>query len=107
MPFLNDLAALGNNRNVGVLSCLGKGALRFGELLGHNFAAGEGQLNESLRELDRAGLVERRVDPGPPLRVLYALTPAGAELAPTLESLAAWVAGAHADAANQHRKTMP
>lgn len=94
MPFLNELDKLAKNPNVNVLSCLNKGALRFTELLGQNFVADESTLNESLRELDRAGLVKRHVDPGPPLRVLYVLTAPGARLAPTLESLAVWVEGA-------------
>ncbi len=47
-------------------------------------------LSEVLRELSAEGVVERRVDPGPPFRVVYELTPAGRDLAPTLASLAAW-----------------
>jgi ribonuclease HI len=44
---------------------------------------------ERLRELQDAGLVERRVDPGPPISSRYLLTAQGEELVPHLERL--WV----------------
>jgi DNA-binding HxlR family transcriptional regulator len=40
---------------------------------------------ERLRELQDAGLVERRVDPGPPTTITYAITARGEELTPHLE----------------------
>ncbi len=90
MSFLHDLSTLGSNPNVRVLKMLRAGSLGFSDLLGDSVAT-ESALSEHLRELDRAGLVVRRVEPGPPLRVLYELTPAGARLAPTLEALATWL----------------
>jgi DNA-binding HxlR family transcriptional regulator len=44
---------------------------------------------ERLRELQDAGLVERRVDPGPPIASMYSITAQGEELIPHLERL--WV----------------
>jgi DNA-binding HxlR family transcriptional regulator len=44
-----------------------------------------------LRELDAEQYVVRRVDPGPPLRVLYELTERGASIAPALGTIAVWV----------------
>jgi DNA-binding HxlR family transcriptional regulator len=87
---MNELATLGNNPNVRVLGRLHDGALRFSELLDNDSPAAESALNDSLQDLDRAGLVVRHVDSGPPLRVLYSLTNAGAQLTPALESLAEW-----------------
>ncbi len=81
-----------------ILSRLHGGQLRFNDMLASLPAVGEDGINNSLRELDHAGLVIRRVESGPPLRVLYALTAAGERLAPALESLAAW-----AEEAGQHR----
>ena len=52
----------------------------------------EETVSTALRELDGDGLVVRRVDSGPPLRVLYGLTPRGSELAPSLHVLSAWAA---------------
>lgn len=45
---------------------------------------------DRLAELQAAGVVERRVDPGPPLGSSYALTPDGEALRPTLEPLFTW-----------------
>jgi DNA-binding HxlR family transcriptional regulator len=50
----------------------------------------ERMLSDRLAELGAAGLVVREVDEGPPLRVTYRLTEAGAALGPALEELAQW-----------------
>jgi DNA-binding HxlR family transcriptional regulator len=47
-------------------------------------------LSERLKELEQRGIAERRVDPGPPARVHYALTDMGASLQPALTELKAW-----------------
>jgi DNA-binding HxlR family transcriptional regulator len=44
---------------------------------------------ERLRVLQHAGLVERRVDPGPPITSMYSITTRGEQLVPHLEHL--WV----------------
>lgn len=50
----------------------------------------ERMLSDRLAELGAAGLVVREVDEGPPLRVSYRLTEAGAALEPALRELAQW-----------------
>ncbi|MET9295034.1 helix-turn-helix domain-containing protein [Streptomyces sp. NPDC003077] len=50
----------------------------------------ERMLSDRLAELGAAGLVLRQVDEGPPLRVSYRLTEAGAALEPALRELAEW-----------------
>lgn len=50
----------------------------------------ERMLSDRLAELGAAGLVLREVDEGPPLRVSYRLTEAGAALDPALRELSAW-----------------
>jgi DNA-binding HxlR family transcriptional regulator len=50
----------------------------------------ERMLSDRLTELAAAGLVVREVDEGPPLRVSYRLTEAGAALEPALTELGAW-----------------
>ena len=50
----------------------------------------ERMLSDRLTELGVAGLVLREVDEGPPLRVSYRLTEAGAALDPALQELARW-----------------
>jgi DNA-binding HxlR family transcriptional regulator len=43
-----------------------------------------------MKELERRGIVERRVMPGPPLRVEYSLSRMGRELGPALSELQRW-----------------
>ncbi|WP_256102503.1 helix-turn-helix domain-containing protein [Streptomyces sp. Ncost-T10-10d] len=50
----------------------------------------ERMLSDRLSELGSAGLVVREVDEGPPLRVSYRLTRAGAAMEPALKGLAHW-----------------
>lgn len=50
----------------------------------------ERMLSDRLSELGAAELVVREVDEGPPLRVSYRLTAAGAALEPALQELGAW-----------------
>lgn len=50
----------------------------------------ERMLSDRLTELGAAGLVLREVDEGPPLRVSYRLTDAGAALEPALKELRGW-----------------
>ncbi|MDQ0828960.1 DNA-binding HxlR family transcriptional regulator [Streptomyces sp. B4I13] len=50
----------------------------------------ERMLSDRLSELGAAGLVVREVDAGPPLRVAYRLTEAGAALGPALAELRDW-----------------
>jgi DNA-binding HxlR family transcriptional regulator len=47
-------------------------------------------LSDRLKELEAWGLVARTVHPGPPVRVEYALTRKGRELAPALAELKQW-----------------
>ncbi|MFH9969214.1 winged helix-turn-helix transcriptional regulator [Streptomyces mirabilis] len=50
----------------------------------------ERMLSDRLTELVSAGLVVRDVQAGPPLRVSYSLTEAGAALEPALKKLRSW-----------------
>lgn len=50
----------------------------------------ERMLSDRLTELTAAGLVLREVYEGPPLRVVYRLTDAGAALEPALAELGGW-----------------
>jgi len=53
-------------------------------------------LSQRLRELEDEGLVERAVEPGAPVRVIYSLTDKGAELRPAIVELRAWARRWHA-----------
>jgi DNA-binding HxlR family transcriptional regulator len=63
---------------------------RFSELARAIPGLSERVLGERLRELEEAGLVERRVDTGPPIAVTYSLTPLGEGLEPAMEALRDW-----------------
>jgi len=84
--FITTLGELGAHPNTAILNELTAGPRRFNELLAEATVS-EAALTASLRELDGDGLVYRHVDPGPPLRVLYELTPLGAKLAPAFGAL--------------------
>ena len=88
--FLTSVARIARHANASVLCALGGGPRRQSELLDIIGTLNEATLAMSLRELDRDGLIARRVDPGPPLRVLYELTPRGTALASWLRPLRDW-----------------
>ena len=88
--FVEALGSIGSHPNTAILRALVEGPRRFNELTVELASVSEIDLSSGLRELDADGLVARRVDSGPPLRVLYELTPAGVELGPALKALATW-----------------
>lgn len=47
-------------------------------------------LSERMKELEARGVVHRTVIPGPPVRVEYALSDMGRDLAPALDELQLW-----------------
>ncbi|TMF14932.1 MAG: winged helix-turn-helix transcriptional regulator, partial [Chloroflexi bacterium] len=55
---------------------------RFNQLLSGIPGISDRVLTERLRELETEGIVERLVDPGPPVRVSYRLTSRGRALEP-------------------------
>ena len=63
---------------------------RFNQLLAGIPGISDRVLTERLRELETEGLVERLVDPGPPVRVSYRLTSRGRALEPVLAAVADW-----------------
>jgi DNA-binding HxlR family transcriptional regulator len=60
-----------------VLNVLQAGPLRFNELSVAAHGPGDKVLSQRLKELEEHALLERHVDPGPPLRVTYELTDRG------------------------------
>ncbi len=66
------------------------GAHRFNEILAAVPGLSDRLLTERLRELEREGLVERIVHPGPPIRSEYGLTDAGRSLEDVIRSVSDW-----------------
>ena len=65
-------------------------SLRFSQIASAVTDLSDRMLSDRLKELEAWGLVERTVHPGPPVRVEYALTRKGRELAPALAELKQW-----------------
>lgn len=64
--------------------------LRFGEIARCVPQLSDRMLSERLKELEDRGVVERHVEPGPPVKVTYGLTPMGEGLEPAVAALKAW-----------------
>lgn len=60
-----------------LLNLLQRGPLRFSELAELAEGPGDKILSQRLKELEAKGIVERTVEPGPPVKVTYALTTCG------------------------------
>jgi DNA-binding HxlR family transcriptional regulator len=72
------------------MASLEDGPVRFGELLERIEHVGDRMLSARLKDLQARGLVERRVIPGPPVRVEYELTDAGRGFQAVFEAIARW-----------------
>ena len=83
-------ALLGKRWTGLVVAVLAQRAAHYAELRRAIPKISERMLVDRLTELSEAGLVIRDVDPGPPLRVTYRLTEAGAALNPALNELGMW-----------------
>ena len=73
-----------------IVSLLFRGPMRFHTLVAAVPGMSERLCADRLRELEVAGLVSRRVLPGPPVGVEYALTEAGSDLQGSLSALGEW-----------------
>jgi DNA-binding HxlR family transcriptional regulator len=76
--------------SVVVLARLAEGTQRFNELTRQIDGVSRRMLSATLRQLERDGLVERRVYPRVPARVEYELSSAGEALLSALTPLAGW-----------------
>ena len=73
-----------------VLVALADGALRYSDLCRVIAGVSQKMLTQTLRTLERDGLVARTVTPSVPLRVDYALTPLGQSLMPAVNAVKTW-----------------
>lgn len=86
-------SVLGKRWNGMILDVLGQGELSFSGLRRAVAGISDAVLSDRLTELAETGLVDRRVDTGPPVAVTYALTDAGCRLVPILDQLGEWAEG--------------
>jgi DNA-binding HxlR family transcriptional regulator len=74
-----------------VLGALAGGTKRYSELRARIDGISEKMLAQTLRDLERDGLVIRRQYPTVPPRVDYTLTPGGREVAQRVDDLIGWL----------------
>jgi len=84
------LDRIGDRWTVLVIGVLGDGDARFSELRRRVDGVSQKMLTQTLRGLERDGLVRRTVYPEVPVRVVYALTDAGRTLLEPLHALQQW-----------------
>lgn len=73
-----------------LLNELAEGPRRYGDLARAIAGASQKMLTETLRSLERDGLISRTVTPAVPVRVDYALTELGRSLLPVMEAMKQW-----------------
>jgi DNA-binding HxlR family transcriptional regulator len=81
---------LGRPWNALILNVLQAGPLRYSELSAAAKGPGDKVLSARLKELEQCGLVARHVDPGPPVRVTYELTPQGRGFGDVANAIEKW-----------------
>jgi DNA-binding HxlR family transcriptional regulator len=89
-PSRDLMARLGEKWTALALVALDGGPQRFGALLRRLEGVSQKMLSQTLKGLERDGLLTRTVRATRPLQVEYALTPAAAELVPIMAALKAW-----------------
>ena len=89
-PTRRVLDRIGDRWTVLVVGILGEGDARFSQLRRRVEGASQKMLTQTLRALERDGLVRRTVFPEVPVRVEYALTEAGRTLLEPLRALREW-----------------
>jgi DNA-binding HxlR family transcriptional regulator len=93
--FHTAVELVGKRWSGAILWALGEGPVRFAELSRRVPGISDRLLSERLRELEDWNLVERRVEAGSPVRVMYELTEKGAGLQPALRALREWACHWH------------
>ncbi|GAA4839988.1 helix-turn-helix domain-containing protein [Luteimicrobium xylanilyticum] len=89
-PSRRVLETIGNKWACLVVNALEGGPLRHSEIARTIAGASQKMLTQTLRTLERDGIVTRTVIPTVPVRVDYELTDLGASLTPVLHALKAW-----------------
>ncbi len=88
--FLGSVELVGKRWSSGILLALARGAERFSEIVASIPGLSDRVLAERLRELERAGLLQREVIATMPVQVRYRLTDRGRDLLESLQPLVGW-----------------
>lgn len=89
-PFQRAIELIGKRWTGAVIRALLPRPARFNQLLAGIPGISDRVLTERLRELEVESIVERLVDPGPPVRVSYRLTARGRALTPVVGAVDEW-----------------
>jgi DNA-binding HxlR family transcriptional regulator len=90
-PYLRQtLDLIADKWVVAVLYLLSRGTKRYGELQREIGNISQRMLTRTLRDLERNGLIDRKVYPVVPPMVEYSLTPLGSTLNQVLKSMCNW-----------------
>ncbi|MBC3842451.1 helix-turn-helix transcriptional regulator [Streptacidiphilus sp. 4-A2] len=86
-----------------LLRALSEEQQRYSDLLRKVPAVSQKMLTQTLRTMERDGLVSRQITPSVPVRVDYELTVLGRSLLPVVDVISAW-ANTHMDEVNEARR---
>ena len=89
-PTRQVLDRIGDKWAVLILILLGEGTLRFNELRRRIDNISQKMLSQTLRSLERDGLISREAFPTVPVTVEYSLTELGRTRAPTVHGMTRW-----------------
>jgi DNA-binding HxlR family transcriptional regulator len=90
-PLYHEAVELIGRRWTGaIIRVLMDGPMRFSEVSQAVPELSDRLLSERMKELEARGIVDRTVQPGPPVRVQYSLSKMGRELSPALSELQDW-----------------
>jgi len=92
-PVSAALSVIGGRWKILILYNLFEGIARFNELQRATGGISKRVLTAQLRQLERDGIVRRKVYDSSPLRVEYALTEVGRSLKPVMSLLCVWGEG--------------
>ncbi|WNI24583.1 helix-turn-helix domain-containing protein [Streptomyces sp. ITFR-16] len=73
-----------------IINALSDGPQRYSDLARTLVSVSQKMLTQTLRTLERDGLLTRTVTPSVPVRVDYTLTPLGETLIPVMRTIKAW-----------------
>jgi DNA-binding HxlR family transcriptional regulator len=88
--FQAAIDVLGRQWNALILNVLQEAPLRFNELSKRARGPGDKVLSARLKDLEARGLLLRRFEPGPPVRVSYALTAKGRAFSEVAKAIERW-----------------
>lgn len=89
--YTHAIEIIGRRWSGAIIRAMLAGAGRFSEIHAAIPGLSDRLLSERLKELEHEGIVDRNVTPSTPVRIDYALTEKGRDLATVVHSVADWV----------------